>query len=459
MKLRGGYNVPLQGRPAGRVETLPEPEVLHLPLSSRRFAFSQLAAEEGQRVLPGQVLARDPDNHAVPLLAPRAGTVRLDAVVDHITLEDVEKVPEEPFEPDEQDVHAPQAADSAGLRRYKLVELGAWQFLEDAFTGDLPDPFGTPGAVLVSTVHMEPYVARGDVQLHKRLAGFTRGLHHLQSLLEYQPVYLVLPDIRSEFGERVREALRGYAWLRPAIVPRRYGLDNYEVLARHIELERTPERPVWALDVAGLLAVDRALTASLPSTVRIIALGGPAVKDPVHAKAMAGYPLDRLLAGRLPEGPARVIDGGVLTGRSMPEAQKGLGAECDGLTVLPEHTSREFLGFMRPGLDRQSYSRCFLSLLRSPFAERFSSALRGERRPCIGCGACEQVCPAAIMPHLIHKWLYQNALEEAEQSGLHLCVRCGLCSYVCPSKIELRGQFVEAQHLSRAEHEPAEVTP
>ena len=42
------------------------------------------------------------------------------------------------------------------------------------------DPFGMPQAVIVSTLRLASYVARGDVQLHKRLSSFTRGLSRLQ---------------------------------------------------------------------------------------------------------------------------------------------------------------------------------------------------------------------------------------------------------------------------------------
>ena len=55
------------------------------------------------------------------------------------------------------------------------------------------------------------------------------------------------------------------------------------------------------------------------------------------------------------------------------------------------------------------------------------------------------------MPHLIHKYLYHDALEEVERAGVHLCVNCGLCSFVCPSKIELHEQLLEARVRIRQE--------
>lgn len=457
MRFRGGYNVLLDGRPGAGVKLLPEADTLHLPMRSRRFVFSELRVADGQRVLPGQVLAEDPGNYSVPLLAPRAGTVRLGEVEDHITLQDVAKVTEEPYHPDQDLTHIPKDMGSVGMKRYKLLTLGAWQFLCDAHTGELPDPFGTPRAVIVSTVHLEPFVARGDVQIHKRLRSFTRGLEHLQSLLEYQLIYLVMPEIKSEFALKVRELLRGYAWVQPVPIPLRYGLDNYAVLARHLGLQQEAEQPVWALGVAGLLAVDRALTLSRPCVVRIVSVGGPGVERPGHLKAMPGYPVRSIVEFCGAPGPVRVVNGGVLTGRAVEPEQIGLDAECDGLMVLPEHEDREFLGFARPGWDRRSYSNCFPSRLRRAFRERFTTALRGERRPCIACGFCEEVCPAGIMPYLIHKYIYEDALEEAEQAGLHLCAKCGLCSFVCPSKIELREQFIEAEETIRTELHAEEV--
>ena len=444
MKLRGGYNVLLHGRPAGRVHLLPEPESLYLPLYSRRFTFSDICVQEGRRVRPGQVLARDPNAYSVPLLAPRAGTVRLEAEPNHIVLEEIEKESEERYHPDEAMPHVPKAMGSVGMKRYKLLTLGAWQFLEDAYSGAVPDPFGTPQSVIVSTLHLEPFVARGDVQLHKRLSSFTRGLEHLQALLEYQPIYLILPDIQSEFAAEVRRTLRGYAFVKMIQVPLRYPYDHFSVLARSLGMERNPDAPVWALRTAGVLAIDRALTMSLPSTVRIISIGGPAAASAQHLKAMPGYPLSAILKTYIGERRSRVIDGGALTGEPVPDSQLGLDVECQGLTCLPEHEDREFLGFMRPGFDRRSYARCFASTLRGAFHERMDVALRGERRPCVACNFCEEVCPAGIMPHLIHKYLFQDALDEVERTRVDLCVQCGLCSFVCPSKIDLARQFKEA---------------
>ena len=457
MKRRGGYNVLLQGKPSKDVLVLPSPEVLYLPLGSRRFRFSRLCVEEGQRVSPGQVLARDPDNHSVPLLTPRAGTVRLNAVAKHIVLEEVAEVEEEPLDLDEADERVPKGMGSSGIKRYKLLALGSWQFFIDAHTGALPDPFGTSQAVLVSTVDLEPFKARGDVQMRKRLTAFTRGLEQLQSLLEYQPMYLAIPDIASEFAAHLRKMLRGYAWVKTIQVPLKYGLDQFHILARSLGLKRQKDSPVWAVKVDGVLAIDRGLTLSRPSTVRIVAVGGPATGRATHVKAMCGYPIRKILEICEVAENARVVVGGALTGETWSqERQMGLDTECSALTVLADEAPRKLFGWARLGWGERSFSRYYLSRLRKPFDERLTTALRGERRACVSCQLCEGVCPAGIWPHLIHKYLYQKKLEEAEAARIDLCVECGLCSYVCPSKLELLREFREAKEAIRAELAEAE---
>jgi len=454
MRLRGGYNFHLAGRPHSFVAAMPEPTKLYLPLWSRRFRFGEVFVRAGDRVRQGQILARDKSNHGVPLLSPRAGVVQGDGPPNHITLGELAREEEASLDPREILDRLPQKGGSAPLNRHKLLMLGAWQFVAEAHTGLLPDPFKSPQAVIVSTLHLEPFVARGDVQLGQRLACFTRGLEQIQTLLEYQPIYLVLPETQSALGKTVREKTRGYAWARPVYVPLRYPYDHFAVLARHLGLKAAAASPVWAMRTEGVLAFDRALTLSRPCTVRLISLGGSAVEKPSHLRAMAGYPLRELAAGRCARGPVRLIDGGALTGRAVTKDEWGLSAECDGLTVLPGVGHRRVLSFMRPGWGERSHSRCFLSSLRPAFRERLTTEVRGERRACVSCGYCEEVCPAGIMPHLIHKLLYQNELEEAERSRVDLCVGCGLCSYVCPSKIELSEQFQQAQQELRELAEP-----
>jgi len=86
---------------------------------------------------------------------------------------------------------------------------------------------------------------------------------------------------------------------------------------------------------------------------------------------------------------------------------------------------------------------------------RFRTGLSGELRPCVSCGQCVDVCPARIMPNVLHKAIYAKDLERVIDLRADLCIECGLCSYVCPSKIDLRQQFIDAKAEIQADIEAA----
>ncbi len=529
MKLKGGYNISLAGRPGDQIVDAQMPEKLHLRLKGQRFSFDELLVGEGQQVTVGDALARDPDNYGIVLTAPMHGVVRLgqgqqnqgqenqgQQSQGHIVLEQLGGDGGNGAGGETEPGHVEVRKDSAGAKRQKLIKLGVWQYISEAFGGGVVDPQAEPQAVIVSTLAMEPFVARGDVQLRDRMLNFTRGLEQLQSMLDYQPIYLVMPDIKSELVEQIRSQIRGYAWVKPIEVAPKYPFGNANIQARGLGL-RSADGPVWAIRTEGVLAIDQALTLGRPCVSTVIAVGGPVVDNPVHLRVPYGYPIAEITRTYGSDKPCRVLDGGALTGIPVDGEILGVGSECRGITILPEHTERELFGFIRPGFDRYSYSGCFLSSLRkilrkwinmathdhakreffglirpdlnehsdsdgeaekiqmkpailpiSPkkvsdhfnlqgaYLEPMNTAVRGEGRPCVACNFCEEVCPAGIMPHMIHKYLYADLIEEADQARVDLCIQCGLCSFVCPSKLDLATEFAGARELIEQERIEAE---
>ena len=446
----------LTGSPAEAIQDLPVPSRLLLPLRTRRFSFDTVLVKQGEHVEPGTVLARDAAAFGLPLLSPFGGRVDLGSVDGHIAVHELDERPEAPYSPSEHDPHIPSNLLDLSKPR-TLLDRGAWEFVSDAFSGAVPDPVAAPDAVIVVKTRLEPFLPRGRALLDLRLDSFVRGLEHIQTLLEnYQPIYLVVPKDQSAFVAQIRARVRGYAWVKLVDIPRAYPHDHPALLARKLGYRASQGQVVWTLSAEGVLAFDRTLTEGRPALERLITLAGDGVVSPTHATAHVGYPIEELLEGRLADGPMRRIWGGLLTGRPFPESQLGLDSECESITLLPEPTEREFMSFMWPGAERLSYSRCFASSVVPAPPRRVTASLSGEVRPCVSCGFCEEVCAAGLMPHHIHRCLYRDALEEAEDAGIDLCIGCGLCSYVCPSKLELRQQLLDGQERIRQELHPAE---
>lgn len=449
LKFRGGYKIRLKGAPGGVLKKATLPEFLCFPLESQSFKYTHISVTQGQRVNLGEVLAKDPDSYDVPLLCPCGGIVDLQSQDGHIVLKDLsfDEAEEYAFEGDQE--HIQKSMGESEFKRYKLLNLGAWECIREAHTGLMPDPQSTPQAVIVSTLRLEPFLARGNVLLREYLRQFTRGLEHIQSLLEYQPIYLVLPKLKADLAVRIKEKIRGYAWVKIIEVPLKYPFDNLTILSHRLGLD-LQEGPVWGIHVGGVLAIDLALTASEPCVDRIISLGGSGCREGLHLQLPLGYPIDKILSDYA-QGRTVAVEGGILTGRLLDSSTKGIPSDCAGITFIPEHHKREFLAFMRPGFDRQSYSGCFMSSLTSSFTGNLTNAVRGEVRPCVSCNFCEDVCPAGIIPHRLHKLIYQDDIDAVERFRVDLCVDCGLCSFVCPSKIELMYEFQQAKQSIQEE--------
>ena len=442
--MRGGYNVPVAGAPLAEIRELPVPERLYLPLTSRRFSFSDVRVREEQRVARGEVLAVDPERFSIPLLAPYGGIVRLSEVEGHIVL-------------DELDASAGDRAPSGSASREpgaeRLLALGAWQFFSDARTGDPVDPLTGPSSTIVSTLRLEPFLAGGEAQLDGALERLARGLEHLRSMALEAPLYVIVPDVDDSLAVELRKAVAACSGAHVVSVPMRFPFDDPALLARYLKLPADPDAAVWTIPVEGVLAVEAALTDGRPCVERVVSFAGPAVTEPTHFRLVPGHPVADILADRLSMEPARVVNGGLLTGALVPPEQRGIDSECIGLTVVGEPDERTLLAFARPGISSRSYNRSFVGTLRTDMSMRYKAALSGEVRPCIACGQCADVCPAGILPQVIHRYLYADKLEEAQRTRVDLCVGCGLCSFVCPSKIDLRTELLDAKRVLREEAE------
>ncbi len=440
--MRGGYNVPVAGAPLPEIRELPAPDRLYLPLASRRLDFGDVRVEEGQRVARGEVLAVDPEHFSIPLLAPYGGIVRLSEVEGHIVLDELDTTAGDRA-----------AAGSTGAVAERLLALGAWQYLSDARTGDAADPAGRPSATIVSTLRLEPFLAGGEAQLDGALERLARGLEHVRGMAPEAPLYVVVPNADAPLAAELRKAVSACSGAHVVSVPMRFPFDDPALLARYLKLPAGPDTTVWAIPVEGVLAVEAALTDGRPCTERIVSFAGPAVTEPTHFRLVPGHPVADILAERLCREPARVINGGLLTGVVLSPEQRGVDSECTGLTVVGEPTRQTLLAFARPGISRRSYNRSFVGTLRTDMSMRYRAGLSGEVRPCIACGQCADVCPAGILPQVIHRHLYADRLEEAQRTRVDLCVGCGLCSFVCPSKIDLRTELLDAKRVLREEEE------
>lgn len=462
LELPKGYRFRFPGAAAPRIEEAPVPAEVRLGMMHPTGVLLQPRVQAGDAVQTGDIVAESDELSTVKLVSPVTGKVsdvvetrgkrrRLkpgqvvisrDGDEEFTSIDGASTTPEEV---------------SSERAKEMLVAAGLWPLIRELpCRGPVAQTEGDPGAIVVKAVAAEPFVTRGHAILANRVEAFETGLEMLQRATGgYARQHLVLTNKSAPLAEEIREATKGKAWLSLHYAPVIYPIENNGYLFKLLFADKASDLDfrAWFLDVQTVIAVGECLAHGRPHVDRIVAVAGPGVAEPMHVKVRIGTPIKDLMADRLADGEMRLVRGGLLTGSKIEDDSACIGPMEVAINAIPEGREREFMGFVRPGGDRDSFVNVFLSKLWPDRPRTCHTNLRGEPRPCVSCGYCEDLCPANIMPHWLHKCLSTDRLEEAEQMGLELCIECGLCSYVCPSKIELLSELRAGKEQLQQERE------
>jgi electron transport complex protein RnfC len=237
----------------------------------------------------------------------------------------------------------------------------------------------------------------------------------------------------------------------------RYPNENAVILAsiclgRDLPAAESPlEGGVLVIDTAAVLAAGRVATNKRPLTEVRAGLYGEGFSTNTSIRCRIGHRIGDLLAP-FTAMPSKYVAGGVLAGTELSEDEPLLPGHIE-VAALPL-PKRRFMGWTMPAATRHSWTMTVLSSVLPWVAREAKAEVGGEERPCISCGACEEVCPRSISPSYLAKAADAELIEEMEVCAIDRCIRCGLCSYVCPSKIELLEKIIAG--MDRLEAERAE---
>jgi Na(+)-translocating NADH:ubiquinone oxidoreductase A subunit len=193
---------------------------------------------------------------------------------------------------------------------------------------------------------------------------------------------------------------------------------------------------VVVVDTQDLLRVFDAVILGRPAVDRVIALAGDAFDRTPHLRVRVGTPFEAITEAYLSQTRrVRLVVDSLLTGKTIRDRSLPVEQTSTVLIAMQEQGEGELLSFARPGFTRDSYSRTFLARF-LPFTKKVTTNLNGERRPCLSCGYCDAVCPARVLPQILHRYVDRDLVDETlARYQIFRCFDCNLCSYVCPSKI------------------------
>lgn len=448
--LKGGYAFKrLRGTPKPIVEEAPLPKQVVIPLRQGFGEEVPATVDVGARVEAGQIIGIQDASVSSPVHASVSGSVekmvRLaypDGEVNAVVIASDGARGWRRIEGAGGDAERRSAHEVAEiLYRAGVTALGR-SGIPTKYTTSPVGPEAID-ALILHAVNAEPFSAPTEALLGGRTDAFVTGIKVLRRALSDVEVHLGISDQDRGLLQEIERAAAGLGWLHIHPLQPKHPQDYDEVLVRMLVGRAIPNGKsavdvgVVVVDAQAVLHAYEAAVEGKPLIERMVALGGSAYKANVVLKVRLGTPLETMLQSRLEQGAAtRVVLDSLLTNPIQEDLSLPVIRTTSSVIALEDERKHEFLEFLKPGMNRASFSNAFLSSI-FPGPVRTDTSQNGEARPCVACNYCEEVCPVQIIPHWISKYVTHDLADETAQFRIMACIDCGLCTYVCPSKIPL----------------------
>lgn len=426
--VKKGYALHISGKPSQEVETLKKPDSVALLPEKIPFIKPRLKIKVGDKVNIGSTVFEDKRNPDIKFVSPGGGEITdihfgLRRTIKKIV---VKLDREEAFENF-------SALDETQIQIIKTSELiktimsaGLWPLFRQLPFRDIADPNFTPPAIIVGLNSIEPFHPSPNIYLKEKAELFNFGINILKRLSDA----VIVSTSSNNFSDL--DTFNSYV---THLCKGPYPADDPGVLVYHIKTDPVQNKS-WFISGQDVLLIASLLKTGKYPIERTITVGGVLAPEKKHFLTRAGVPLSHLTQWHpIDEKTVRYIVGGIFRGYA-DTGDSYVGFYETSLLMFPRGKEKEFFGFIRPGFNKPSRSRAFLSYFNSSDLP-MDATYHGEERACVNCGYCTDVCPVDILPQFTYKSILADEIEEALAHGLLDCVECGLCSYVCPSKIEL----------------------
>lgn len=430
IKITKGLNLPIAGMPSQQISS--KTAVKRVALLGEEYIGMRpsMAVREGDRVQKGQLLFEDKKNPGVRFTAPASGTVSAIHRGERRVLESVV------IDVDgEESVHFPryELAELAGLTResvqQQLLESGLWTAFRTRPFSKIPAPGSVPAAIFVTAIDTNPLAADPQPIILAQREAFDAGLTLLTRLTDGK-VHVCQAGGGKLGGHPVGQVtFNQFAGPHPA------GLAGTHI---HFLEPVSLKKQVWHLNYQDVIAVGKVFLEGELYNERIVALGGPQVKEPRLLKTCLGASLDELLEDELLDDENRIISGSVLSGTHACGPHAFLGRFHLQISVVKEGREKELFGWVMPGKDKFSITRTTVGHFLKRKLFNFSTDTNGGERAMVPIGNYERVMPLDILPTMLLRDLLAGDTDSAQALG---CLELdeedlALCTYVCPGKYE-----------------------
>ena len=431
-KIKRGLDLPIAGAPRQQIDDTSVVHSVAVIGADYHDLKPTMAVQAGDRVKLGQPLFADKNQPGVQITAPATGIVSAihrgaRRVLQSVVIDIDENAGEDDALTFERfDDARIDTLETAQVRTH-LQHSGLWAALRTRPFSKIPAVDATPVSIFVTAIDTHPLAADPAPIIAAHADDFRRGL---RVLLRLSSVFLCKAPGATLPGEDLpgvtTESFEG---------PHPAGLPGTHIhFLQPVGIERT----VWHIGYQDVIAIGKLFASGRLWTERIVALGGPVVKNPRLLRTRLGANLLELTAGALEGDDNRIVSGSLFGGRTAQGPYAFLGRYHLQVSCLREGREREMMHYMRLGANKHSVSKSFLSCLlgRRPLA--LTTTTNGSPRAMLPIGNFEAVMPLDILPTQLLRYLIIGDTEMAQKLG---CLELdeedlALCTYTCSGKYE-----------------------
>lgn len=399
----------------GKIQKLPVPEQVIIPLGQHIGAPATPVVQKGDTVKAGQLIGQASGFVSANVHSSVSGTVlavesRPDAaglqkpcVVIKVEgdewMEDIDR-----SEKIDHNITASQEEILKAITAAGIVGMGGATFPTQVKLS--PPPGSKAEVLIINGVECEPYLTADHRIMLERAEEIIIGVQILMKAIDVKRAIIGIENNKRDAIDRLTSLTSKVLGIEICPLKVKYPQGGEKQLIKATTGRAVPSGAlpiaVGAVvqNVGTALAVYEAVMKHKPLMERVVTVTGKSMNNPGNFLCRIGTPVSELInaAGGLPEDTAKVIGGGPMMGRTMANIDSPVMKGTSGVLIINEK--------------------------------------EGPRKPsrnCIRCSKCVSVCPMGLEPYLLMTLSCHDLLERLEAEKVMDCIECGSCSYTCPA--------------------------
>ncbi|MCH5317124.1 MAG: electron transport complex subunit RsxC [Eubacterium sp.] len=403
------------------IRTVEAGDIVVYPLIQHIGAPAKAVVAVGDRVLKGQMIAKESAFVSSPIFSSVSGTVKAlekrpsanGIKIDCIVISND---------------HLDEAVEGFGVER----SLGELSYSEIAKRVAKSGCVGLGGAgfptsvkltpknipeidtLIINGAECEPYLTSDYRIMLERGDEIVKGIEAGLRLLPNAKAVIGIEDNKPEAIKIMSEKVAGKDRISVVPLKTKYPQGGerqliYAVTGRKINSKMLPaDKGCIVVNIASCFAIYEAIYKGMPLVHRVMTVTGEGVNSPCNLDVPIGISHAEVLeaAGGAKDGVVKFISGGPMMGTAISH-----------LDTPVVKTSSSILAFIK------------------------DDVAAVQETACIRCGRCAGVCPQLLVPQMLARSVKNYDFERFETLGGPECMECGSCTYVCPAKIPLTQYF------------------